>query len=65
MIFKANCMTLINAIVTTPEDIDTRVNLRDDFICLGLMKILKELKTKNDTEINTQIEMFEVSLFSV
>lgn len=34
------CMQLINALVTSPDDLDFRIHLRNEFLRCGLKKIL-------------------------
>lgn len=34
------CMQLINALVTSPDDLDFRIHLRNEFLRCGLRKIL-------------------------
>ena len=33
---RSNCMTLINAIITSPEDVDFRMHLRNEFLREGM-----------------------------
>ena len=37
---RTNCLTLINAIISAPDDIDFRVHLRNEFMRVGLMDVL-------------------------
>lgn len=37
---RANCLTLINAIITSPEDVDFRMHLRNEFLREGLMDVI-------------------------
>ena len=37
---RANCLILINAIITTPDDLDFRMHLRNEFMRVGLMDVL-------------------------
>lgn len=34
-------MTLINAIITSPEDLDFRLHLRNEFMRIGLLYVLE------------------------
>ena len=43
---RSNCMTLINAIITSPEDLDFRIHLRNEFLRVGLVDVL-EVKISN------------------
>lgn len=38
---RTNCMTLINAIITSPEDLDFRMHLRNEFMRVGLFDVLE------------------------
>ena len=44
---RSNCMTLINAIITSPEDVDFRMHLRNEFLREGLMDVLETLGKKH------------------
>ena len=37
---RTNCMTLINAIITSPDDVDFRMHLRNEFLREGLLDVL-------------------------
>ena len=37
---RTNCMTLINAIITSPDDLDFRMHLRNEFLREGLLDVL-------------------------
>lgn len=39
-ISQVACMQLINALVTSPDDLDFRIHLRNEFLRCGLKKIL-------------------------
>jgi hypothetical protein len=39
-ILRTNCMTLVNTIITSPEDVDFRMHLRNEFLREGLMDVL-------------------------
>lgn len=55
---KVACMQLINAIVITPEDLEFRVHLRNEFMRDGLHSILENLKEADHEDINTQVKSF-------
>ena len=38
---RVACLTLINAIVSTPEDLDFRVHLRTEFVRNGLVDVIE------------------------
>ncbi|ESN95399.1 hypothetical protein HELRODRAFT_179472 [Helobdella robusta] len=55
---KASCMQLINALVLTPEDLEFRVHLRNEFMRDGLMDHLESLLTTDNEELRTQVQTF-------
>ncbi|XP_054851916.1 protein diaphanous homolog 2 [Eublepharis macularius] len=56
---QAACMQLINALVTSPEDLDFRIHLRNEFLRCGLKKILPDLKEKENEELDIQLKVFD------
>ncbi|KAJ3031043.1 Diaphanous [Rhizophlyctis rosea] len=57
--YQIACLTFINAIVNSPEDLDFRVMLRNEFIELGIIDLLPPLRDLDHDEFNTQISIFE------
>ncbi|KAG6932669.1 diaphanous related formin 2, partial [Chelydra serpentina] len=53
------CMQFINALVTSPEDLDFRIHLRNEFLRCGLKKILPDLKEKENEELDIQLKVFD------
>ncbi|XP_032083619.1 protein diaphanous homolog 2 isoform X2 [Thamnophis elegans] len=53
------CMQFINALVTSPEELDFRVHLRNEFLRCGLKKILPALKEKENEELDIQLKVFD------
>ncbi|NXW29721.1 DIAP1 protein, partial [Phaetusa simplex] len=53
------CMQLINALVTSPDDLDFRIHLRNEFLRCGLKKILPGLKDKENEELDIQLRVFD------
>ncbi|XP_078067809.1 protein diaphanous homolog 2 isoform X5 [Mustelus asterias] len=53
------CMQLINALVTSPDDLDFRIHLRNEFLRCGLKKILPILKEKENEELDIQLKVFD------
>ncbi|NXI52000.1 DIAP2 protein, partial [Chloroceryle aenea] len=53
------CMQLINALVTSPEELDFRIHLRNEFLRCGLKKILPGLKQKANDELDIQLRVFD------
>uniref|UniRef100_A0AAQ5XY54 Diaphanous-related formin 2 n=1 Tax=Amphiprion ocellaris TaxID=80972 RepID=A0AAQ5XY54_AMPOC len=49
------CMQLINALVTSPDDLDFRIHLRNEFLRCGLKKILPELKETEELDIQLRV----------
>jgi chromosome segregation ATPase len=42
---KIACMTLINQLISIPEDVDDRRDIRNEFITLGLESVLETIRT--------------------
>ncbi|KAK7913161.1 hypothetical protein WMY93_013372 [Mugilogobius chulae] len=53
------CMQLINALVTSPEELDFRLHLRNEFMRCGLKKILPHLATIRNEVLDIQLKVFE------
>uniref|UniRef100_A0A3P9P9F0 Diaphanous related formin 2 n=1 Tax=Poecilia reticulata TaxID=8081 RepID=A0A3P9P9F0_POERE len=49
------CMQLINAVVTSPDDLDFRIHLRNEFLRCGLKKILPEIKKTEELDIQLKV----------
>ncbi|XP_053734745.1 protein diaphanous homolog 2 isoform X3 [Synchiropus splendidus] len=49
------CMQLINALVTSLDDLDFRIHLRNEFLRCGLKKILPELKETEELDIQLKV----------
>ncbi|XP_051791304.1 protein diaphanous homolog 2 isoform X3 [Erpetoichthys calabaricus] len=49
------CMQLINALVTSPDDLDFRIHLRNEFLRCGLKKILPELQETEELDIQLKV----------
>ncbi|XP_055958630.1 protein diaphanous homolog 2-like [Patella vulgata] len=52
------CMQLVNAIVSTPEDLDFRLHLRNEFMRTGLNQLLTQLEKSIDSELKTHVNIF-------
>ncbi|XP_026883748.2 protein diaphanous homolog 2 isoform X3 [Electrophorus electricus] len=52
---QAACMQLINALVTSPDDLDFRIHLRNELLRCGLKKILPELKETEELDIQLKV----------
>ncbi|KAM9325781.1 protein diaphanous homolog 2 [Gastrophryne carolinensis] len=53
------CMQFINALLTSPEDLDFRIHLRNEFLRCGLKQILPALKEKENDELDIQLKVFD------
>ncbi|XP_068921383.1 protein diaphanous homolog 2 [Petaurus breviceps papuanus] len=53
------CMQFINALVTSPYDLDFRIHLRNEFLRSGLKKMLPGLKEKDNDELDIQLKVFD------
>uniref|UniRef100_A0AAV2LU10 Diaphanous-related formin 3 n=1 Tax=Knipowitschia caucasica TaxID=637954 RepID=A0AAV2LU10_KNICA len=53
------CMQFINALVTSPDELDFRLHLRNEFIRCGLKKILPHLATIRNEALDIQLKVFE------
>ncbi|XP_055010798.1 protein diaphanous homolog 3 [Boleophthalmus pectinirostris] len=53
------CMQFINALVTSPEELDFRLHLRNEFMRCGLKKILPHLANIRNEALDIQLKVFE------
>ncbi|XP_073918768.1 protein diaphanous homolog 2 isoform X2 [Castor canadensis] len=53
------CMQLINALVTSPYELDFRIHLRNEFLRSGLKTMLPDLKEKENDELDIQLKVFD------
>ncbi|XP_067287567.1 protein diaphanous homolog 3 [Pseudorasbora parva] len=53
------CMQLINALVTSPDELDFRLHIRNEFMRCGLRKILPSLNTVKNDALDIQLKVFE------
>ncbi|XP_053329121.1 protein diaphanous homolog 2 isoform X1 [Spea bombifrons] len=56
---QASCMQFINALLTSPEDLDYRIHLRNEFLRCGLKQVLQDLKEKENEELDIQLKVFD------
>ncbi|CAH2314868.1 diaphanous homolog 2, partial [Pelobates cultripes] len=56
---QASCMQFINALLTSPEDLDFRIHLRNEFLRCGLKQVLLDLKEKENEELDIQLKVFD------
>ncbi|XP_065177780.1 inverted formin-2-like isoform X2 [Sycon ciliatum] len=57
--YTAVVVLLVNCIINTEDELEDRLELRDEFIGLGLLKVLQPLRFSADEEILTQLDIFE------
>ncbi|XP_065058527.1 protein diaphanous homolog 2-like isoform X2 [Rhopilema esculentum] len=53
------CLQLINAVVSTPDDLDFRLHLRNEFMRIGLLEALPQLREFDQDDLNVQLEIFD------
>ncbi|XP_049903621.1 protein diaphanous homolog 3-like isoform X1 [Epinephelus moara] len=53
------CMQLINALVTSPDELDFRLHIRNEFMRCGLKEILPQLTTIRNEALDIQLKVFE------
>ncbi|XP_064826112.1 protein diaphanous homolog 3-like [Oncorhynchus masou masou] len=53
------CMQLINALVTSPDELDFRLHIRNEFIRSGLREIFPHLTTIRNDALDIQLKVFE------
>uniref|UniRef100_UPI00358FAF50 protein diaphanous homolog 2-like isoform X2 n=1 Tax=Myxine glutinosa TaxID=7769 RepID=UPI00358FAF50 len=56
---KVGCMQLINALLTSVDELDFRLHLRSEFMRCGLADTLQELKDLENDELDVQLRVFE------
>ncbi|TPX32726.1 hypothetical protein SmJEL517_g04199 [Synchytrium microbalum] len=56
---QIGCLALINAIVNSPEELDQRVILRNEFMDLGILDKLPALRLIDNSNVRTQLQIFE------
>jgi len=55
---KTACLQLINAIVSTPDDLDLRLHLRNEFLRTGLADALECVQNLDNDDVKTQVQVF-------
>ncbi|XP_059208190.1 protein diaphanous homolog 3-like [Centropristis striata] len=53
------CMQLINALVTSPDELDFRLHIRNEFMRCGLKEILPQLTSIRNEALDIQLKVFE------
>jgi hypothetical protein len=59
--YLITCLSFVNSIVNFPKEIEIRVGLRNEFIRLGILDILKELRNnyEYDEDLVTHLNIFD------
>ncbi|KAL5011351.1 hypothetical protein ScPMuIL_009902 [Solemya velum] len=52
------CIQLVNALVSTPDDLDFRLHLRNEFMRTGIIDLISKLDTQEDEELKTHLKIF-------
>lgn len=53
VVFQVACMQLINALVTSPDELDLRLHIRNEFMRCGLKEIFPVSKTHGSALMHT------------
>ncbi|XP_035378986.1 protein diaphanous homolog 3 [Electrophorus electricus] len=56
---KVSCMQLINALVTSPDELDFRLHIRNEFMRCGLREMLPTLGAVRNEALDIQLKVFE------
>ncbi|KAI3630893.1 hypothetical protein MIR68_012328 [Amoeboaphelidium protococcarum] len=57
--YRLSCMVFLNTLVNSPEDLEVRVQIRNEFIGLNLTDVIDDLKDIGSSDLNNQIYIFE------
>ncbi|XP_060063333.1 protein diaphanous homolog 2-like [Ylistrum balloti] len=52
------CIQLVNAIISTPDDLDFRIHLRNEIMRTGLIDLIGWLDNQEDHELKTHVQIF-------
>merc|ERR1719245_2442472 len=55
---RVACLTLINALISSPDDLDFRIHLRNEFMRDGLIDVLEALDNDKGEELQLQLKVF-------
>jgi len=55
---KVSCLTLINALLSCPDDLDFRMHLRNEFMRGGLFDVLEAIENSGCEEFQLQLKVF-------
>src|SRR5690606_13763317 len=53
---KASCLRFINTIVSTPDDLDERMRIRQQMLRMGLRSIITRIHADNPTDMDFAVE---------
>ncbi|XP_045432535.1 protein diaphanous homolog 1 isoform X4 [Pipistrellus kuhlii] len=56
---KVGCLQLINALITTAEELDFRVHIRSELMRLGLQQVLQDLRKIENDDMIVQLNVFD------
>jgi len=55
---RVACLTLINALISSPDDLDFRIHLRNEIMRVGLIDVLDTLENETLEEFMLQLKVF-------
>ncbi|KAL3878570.1 hypothetical protein ACJMK2_030907 [Sinanodonta woodiana] len=55
---QVSCIQLVNAIVSTPDDLDFRLHLRNEIMRTGLIDLIKQLENQKEENLQIQLTVF-------
>ncbi|KAF0298551.1 Protein diaphanous [Amphibalanus amphitrite] len=55
---RVSTLLLINSLVSSPDDLDFRLHLRNEFMRVGLMDILEAMESEQVDDLQTQLKVF-------
>ncbi|XP_048589286.1 protein diaphanous homolog 2 isoform X2 [Nematostella vectensis] len=56
---KVACIQFINALISTPDDLDFRLHLRNEFVREGLNDAFQDLRDLENDDLNVQLDIWE------
>lgn len=59
--YLITCMTFINSVVNFPKEVEVRVSLRNEFVRLGLLEIISNIRNnyEHDEELEEHMNIFD------
>ncbi|KAL3878567.1 hypothetical protein ACJMK2_030904 [Sinanodonta woodiana] len=55
---QVSCIQLVNAIVSTPDDLDFRLHLRNEIMRTGLIDLIEQLENQKEENLQIQLTVF-------